>query len=390
MSLKFDVLVVGAGPAGCSAARASALKGYKTLIIDKKQEIGNPVQCAEGVGEYLFPYLPFNIPKDQLIWKIEGMSFWVDNISTEKKEEWWKGYTIDRNKFDKWLSIIAVNQGAELWTNAELIDLEFDSGKQVNKAMINRNKKHMEIVQPKVVISADGAESTTLKILGEYNPKDGDIANVYSWEMTNLDLDKPHMEQIYMGEFSPSGYAYIFPKSKKSANFGIGHIQSKKKLDKYFDEFLELEPVKKQVKNAEYVVEKSGKATIGSITDKWIYGNVILVGDCANQNLKPFVEGILPSVICGDIAGQFACNMINKEGFIEQKYKKLIESTLAPHFESSSEMVDILQYIYSMKNKKKHLLFYGLVSNIFKPEDLEKLDKIDYEKLKNITIDKNV
>ena len=59
MVIKCDVLVVGAGPAGSSAARAAAEAGASTICIDKKEEIGHPVQCAEGIGTYLFPLLPF-------------------------------------------------------------------------------------------------------------------------------------------------------------------------------------------------------------------------------------------------------------------------------------------------------------------------------------------
>ena len=61
-TIKCDVLVVGAGPAGLSAARALAKKGLKTIIIEEDEEVGIPVQCAEGIGSYLFQYLPFEIP----------------------------------------------------------------------------------------------------------------------------------------------------------------------------------------------------------------------------------------------------------------------------------------------------------------------------------------
>jgi digeranylgeranylglycerophospholipid reductase len=47
----WDVIVIGAGPGGLTAARECALKDLKTLCIDRKQEIGNPVRCGEGLGE---------------------------------------------------------------------------------------------------------------------------------------------------------------------------------------------------------------------------------------------------------------------------------------------------------------------------------------------------
>ena len=83
-TIKCDVLVVGAGPGGSSAARASVKKGLKTIIIEEDEEVGIPVQCAEGIGSYLFHYLPFEIPKNQLIWKIDGIFFRTDNILIKK------------------------------------------------------------------------------------------------------------------------------------------------------------------------------------------------------------------------------------------------------------------------------------------------------------------
>ena len=74
MSINCDVLVVGGGPAGSSAARASAINGANTILIEKKGKI-DQISCAEGLGSYLFPLLPFKIPRSQLKWRIDGISF---------------------------------------------------------------------------------------------------------------------------------------------------------------------------------------------------------------------------------------------------------------------------------------------------------------------------
>jgi len=73
MSIKCDVLVIGAGPAGCSAARAAAKNGADTILIEKEKQI-TQIPCAEGLGSYLFPLLPFKIPKELLIWRINGIA----------------------------------------------------------------------------------------------------------------------------------------------------------------------------------------------------------------------------------------------------------------------------------------------------------------------------
>ena len=381
-TINCDVLVVGAGPAGSSAARALAKKGLKTIIIEEDEEVGIPVQCAEGIGSYLFQYLPFEIPKNQLIWKIDGIFFWADNILIKKIGSNWKGYSVDRNKFDKWLSQLAVKNGAELWPNTELIDLEFDVENYVKKATVKRNKKLFEIV-PKILIAADGVESTVLKLLGLYNPKRGDLAEVYSWEMKNLNLFEPHFEQIFTGSFTPSGYAYIFPKSKDTANIGVGGIFPEKKLDKYFEEFLEIDPVKKQIKKAKFVIEKSKKAVWNDLSNKWIYGNVLLVGDAANQNLKPFIEGILPSVICGDIVGEIAFDFITKKNVDNEYYINKVKKAFGMHFEISKELQDCIGYLFTKKGKEKYLQFFGIVTELLKTKDIEATENMDYEKLKS-------
>src|SRR5208337_337925 len=51
MKSEYDVIVVGAGPAGSIAARTAAEHGLDVLLIEKRQEIGDPVRCAEGTGK---------------------------------------------------------------------------------------------------------------------------------------------------------------------------------------------------------------------------------------------------------------------------------------------------------------------------------------------------
>lgn len=376
MDIQCDVLVVGAGPAGCSAARTTAESGLKTIIIEKNKEIGVPVRCAEGIANYLIPYLPFKIPKDKLTWKINGMLFGLDDFFIERTGAQWGGYSIDRKIFDKWLSSLAIKKGAELLTNCELERLEVNNG-QVLFIEARLKGKVIKII-PRIVIAADGSESTVLKELGLYKPKKGDIAEVYSWEMSNLNLYRPHLEQIFTGDFTPGGYAYIFPKSRKVANIGIGGIYPRKKLETCFEEFLEMKNIKQQVRGAKWNLEKSKTAVFGDLTDKWIFGNIFLVGDAANQNLKPFIEGILPSIICGDIAGK----LVIKRNFSSSDYYNSVCNCMDGIFENTK----LLQYAIKDLFKKKNCyeLFYGLVSDLIPFNELSKFNKATSVELKRV------
>ncbi len=380
MTLDCDVLVVGAGPAGSSAARAAAISGAKTIFIDKKREIGVPVQCAEGIGQSLFPFLPFEIPKELLIWKIDGMSFWAEDVTIERTGGFWSGYAINREKFDKWLANNAVKCGATLYTNTELIKLDIENDYLVKKATV-KTPDGEEKIKPKVVIAADGVTSRVLKELGFNNFKDK-CGKVLSFEMKSLDLQTPKYDQLYTGDFAPGASAYIFPKSKNRANIGVASLFSNKKLEKCYEEFLEIPQVKKQLRNGITVTEKSGWAPYCNLTDKWIYGNVLLVGDAANQNLKPFVEGILPAIICGNIAGRTATDhLINNLPL--DTYITKIKDQLGEFFNQSDLITKIICNLNKSSDKKSHLLWLGLSANIFSPSQIEELKNEGYEILKN-------
>lgn len=381
MSIECDVLVVGGGPAGCSAARAAAMKGAKTILIEKNDEIGKDVKCAEGIGEFLLPYLPFQIPKEQLIWKMDGIFFWTDDISIEKTGNFWNSYSIDRGNFDKWLSRLAIEKGVEILLNTELIDLIINDENTVKKAIVTSNGKSFDI-NVNIIIAADGVESTVLHLLDLYKPKQGDLAEVYSWEVKDLKLFKPYHEQIFTGNFTPSGYAYVFPKRKDVANIGVGGIYPEKKLEQYYEEFLEIPHIKRQVKHASFAIEKTKKAVFNDLTDKWIYGNVLLAGDVANQNLKPFIEGILPSVICGDIAGKLSYELFTKKNVDNKRYKHIVKQKMGEHFTVSNELLKGINYLYRKKGKEKYLQFFGLITEIFNQKDIEVTETMDYTAIK--------
>lgn len=377
---KCDVLVVGAGPAGSSAARAVAEAGANTIFIDKKKEIGVPVQCAEAIGEYLIPFLPYRIPEEQLIWKIDGMSFWAEGIAIERSGGFWSAYAINREKFDKWLANNAIQSGAKLHLETELIDLQFSENYHVTKAIVKTGDGVGEIM-PKVVIAADGVHSKVLNKLGFTNLKDK-CGEVLSFEMNNLNLYKPTYEQLYIGDFAPGAYAYIFPLSKSRANVGVSSVFRTKKLERCYAEFLEIPEVKKQLKDGVEVVEKSGWAPIHYLADKWAYGNVLLVGDAANQNFKPFIEGILPSLICGDIAGKRAYSFIKGANLLSD-YQKRVKDKLGEFFLESDYVLDILYELSKSLDKKSHLLRLGISADIFSLKEIEKLEKANYTILKN-------
>ncbi|RCV64125.1 digeranylgeranylglycerophospholipid reductase [Methanophagales archaeon] len=380
MALKCDVLVVGSGPAGSSAARAAAKSGTKTVLIDNKKEIGVPVQCAEAIGKYLFPFLPFKIPKEQLIWKTEGMIFYADDINIERRGRVWRSYAVNRNDFDAWLANSAVKEGAALLTSAELVDMEIKNEYEVKRAII-KTPEGERVIEPRVVIAADGVDSTVLKLLGFKINKKGNIGEVLGYELKNLSLYNPNFEHLFIGDFAPGGYAYIFPKSKHVANVGVAAIFPEKSLEEYYKEFLEIPEVKRQVMGGITVEEKSGKVPIRYSTDMWVYGNVLLTGDVASQNLKPFAEGILPAVICGDIAGKTASDYL-KGKISLNTYSNRVRARLGNFLKMSDKITDIAYELAESETKEGELLRLCLLADIISLKQISRLSETNRDEIK--------
>lgn len=363
MSIECDVLVIGGGPAGASTAIASAKKGLSTILIEEDKKIGAPVQCAEGIGTYLFKYMPFEIPKQQLSWKIYGMYFWADDIAIKKEGKIWSGYSIDRIKWDQWLSKQAEKQGVKIYTNTKLKSLKFEDKYEVKKAIAISNGEIIEF-EPKYIVGADGPESTVINCLN-IRKKDSIYGYVKSYEMENLNLKYPHHDQLYFGNFAPKAYAYIFPLSKTRANIGVGTINEKNGLDELLNDFSKVDIVKKQISKGEKIIEKSGVAPISNLTEKLTYGNVFLVGDAANQNIKPFLEGNIPAIICGNILGNFIYS-VDKNEVNPEKYDKIVNRKFKL-IKYSQKYSDLMFYKLDPKHKMFNLILLGLVTEIIPP-----------------------
>ena len=386
LSVDCDVLVVGAGPAGSSAAMRAAIGGAKTLFIDKKKEVGVPVQCAEGIGSYLTSFLPFKIPSDHLILKIGGVSFSVNDIIVERTGGMWSGYAINRAEFDKWLAGNAVKAGANLQLETEIIDLETRDDFIVTKVGV-KTKSGVKEIRPKVVIAADGVDSKVLKLLG-FKINLEKTGSVYSFELGGLDL-KTNYDHIFFGDFAPGGYGYVFPLSNNRANIGVAALFKKREMKNFYNKFIELSEMKKIINSNSYVIiEKKGFVPFLPQTEKWHYGNVLLAGDAANQNIKPFVEGILPSIICGDIAGHCAAEHIKKGDRLDL-YKETVNKKLDYIFEYSDNLANIMYDLGKNPDNKYHLIRLGIASDLFSLKELDYLNTLDYSSLKEIMLNRS-
>jgi digeranylgeranylglycerophospholipid reductase len=377
--LKCDVLVIGAGPAGLSASFSAANTGANVICIDRKNKIGEPVKCAEAIGHYLFSRLPFKIPEKLLEWKIEGIDFFYRNIKIRKNGPNWQGYSINRTKFENWLFNRTLKTGAKVNLSSDLDNIVFE--KPYSRAIIKTSDSNAENeILCKKIIAADGLESKVSSLLKQPKLKKFDYIEVYSWELGSLKLKDAHYERFYFDDFAPDCFFYIFPKSESVANVGIGGFCSEVKLKYYFRQFLESSFLKNEIQGCDFIAEKSKKAPF-DISRSLSIGNVAFVGDSANQNIKPFIEGILPSVICGEIVGSIILN----KNFSENNYRNKVNEKL-PHIFESGKLTPCLKKIFTLDDERKYFLLMGLISEIIRHKKFdEHLELSEAELVKKLS-----
>src|SRR5438309_1688127 len=129
MPSPYDVIVVGSGPAGATAARYAARRGLKVLLVDKRKEIGVPVQCGEYVAHNeevraIFPTVTELEDLMEVPYRVREIDTPVIRIWSPNGRRYdipFRGFTVRRDKMDQGIAAQAVQEGAELMTETTVV-----------------------------------------------------------------------------------------------------------------------------------------------------------------------------------------------------------------------------------------------------------------------------
>lgn len=316
---EYDVIVVGAGPGGSMAAKTSAEKGAKTLLIERKKEIGAPVRCGEGIGLHWIEKLGVDLPKKSYLFQINGAKIIAPNLkdSITIRTPETKGYVLDRKVFDRELAINAARAGSDIMVKSQVIDVLKNNNK-ITGVVVGNEEERTEI-NSKIVIAMDGAESTVARMAGLnttsdlYNSDTG-----YEYEMVNVNCEDL-IELYFSNKYAPRGYLWVFPKTKDVANIGVGiggHTAPFAK--KYLDDWIN-GPMKERFKNAQPVAIKGGLIPVGASKDDLVLDGFIVAGTAAHQVDPIHGGGIALAMLAGIMAGETAVNAIEAKDYSRNK-----------------------------------------------------------------------
>ncbi|MDK2892896.1 geranylgeranyl reductase family protein [Methanohalophilus sp.] len=322
---EYDVVIVGAGPAGATAAAYAAQSGASVLLIDKKKDIGVPLQCGgfltheETLRELLpnaeLPYQLFEYSKSCVHTSTSFQRFIApDGYSKGFKVE---GDALDRRKFDRYLVKQAAKAGAEVLIGTNVTEISQHT--VITDGIFGKANYNF-----KVLIGADGPNSLVGKSRGLVRKRDPmGVGTAFEYEVSGVEVDKDAVEMYFGKNYVPGGYAWIISQGDDNANIGVGVREAL--FDEnmcardYLNRFMHKHPqASKKLEGGTIISVVAGLVPVGGAPSKTATKNTLIAGDAAGQIIATNGGGIATAMVGGKIAGEVAADHLNGKCRLEE------------------------------------------------------------------------
>ncbi|BBL61335.1 dehydrogenase [Methanobrevibacter arboriphilus] len=281
MSFDYDVAIVGGGPIGSTLAYKIAKEGYKVAILDKKKEIGIPLQCAGIVSKKLMDVN--EIPDNLILNSVKGAYLHSSNNTLKVEKNHTEAFIIDRIAYDKFLAERAVNNGVKFFNQYKVTYIDSDNG-------IIRCQNNME-VSAKIIVGADGSKSFVSSLINEkfnYFNASQYLVEINTSSRDNM-INTNAVEFVDLFAISKilPGFLWCIPTSDSSFRVGLFSNNSYKDQKEILNSFLDND---ERFKESSIIEKYHGKIPIFDKNKKIIKDRILLIGDAASQ-LKPTTGG---------------------------------------------------------------------------------------------------
>lgn len=332
--MRCDLVVVGAGPAGSMTAKAAAEAGLKVVMLEKRQEIGDPIRCAEGVSKASLKKLVDPDPS-WISAEVKGAKIRAPDgteiVISEDRAGAEVGYVLERKVFDRALAQKAAEAGAKVMVKTRALGLLWDEG--VPAGVTAQFVGERFRIEAPLVIGADGVESKVGRWAGiDTALKPKDIETCAQFLVQDEKIDGDYCEFYLGNDISPGGYVWSFPKGRGIANVGIGVLGSKS--DPGMPMRLLREFMKARFPDGKVLEVVVGGVPVSGPIERTVADGVILVGDAARQSDPITGGGIINAMAAGVMAGEIAADLVPK-GELDsgslQVYEKRWRETIGKH-----------------------------------------------------------
>ncbi len=317
---KFEVVVVGAGSAGCLTAKTIAEAGFEVYLMDRKKEesIGEKV-CGDAIGKHHFDTLGLEYPAgEELERRILGIRVYSPDMKNivDVKGEGLHGFIVNRRLFGQRLLSRAIEAGATFQESTQAIEPIIENHFVTGVLARNAETGYKFSVLGQVVVDASGFSAVLQKKLPHEIGVDSDSSKedvvICYREIREVkkQIADPNYCEIYLNQkFSPGGYSWIFPEGGTKINVGLGVSMSQGFPNPRNQLYCNVLPMS-LFKDSKILSGGGGHVPTRRPIDCMVGNGILIVGDAACQVNPIHGGGMGPSMMGGTIAGETIINAL--------------------------------------------------------------------------------
>jgi len=291
--MEYDVVVVGAGPAGSMAAKYAAKAGARVLMIEEHAAIGQPVQCAGLISTRAFEGC--EVPETVSRLAIRGANIHAPDgriLTVDGKRT--MAYVVDRGELDHAMALEALKSGVASLVKTRFSGLQWQ-GSDVIIAALSQGEP-IEI-RTRVVIGADGLQSAVGRLAGLER-----VQTVLTCAQAEVyaDVGHPDFVDVYLGQdVAPGFFAWAIP--TRLGTVRVGLCSTQRSLDRLGPLIERLSP-----RSATSLLHFSAGGIPVGPPPCTVAAGTLIVGDAAGHVKPTSGGGIYPGTLCAKIAGTVA------------------------------------------------------------------------------------
>jgi len=215
----YDVIVVGAGPAGSEAARAASLAGLRTLLLEEHATIGIPSHCTGKLSVHAFQ--EFDLPRTLALNSVSAAVFHAPGgASVHVRRAAVDSYVVDRIAFDRWLVGRAADAGVGVMTGVRVMAAARENGGMIVRGDRKAQSGRTFAARCRLLVDAEGAAPRLPRTLGLALPRRHALGLQY--QMRGVGGITPDTPEMFFGDgIAPGFFAWLMPLGGNRARVGL-------------------------------------------------------------------------------------------------------------------------------------------------------------------------
>ncbi len=303
-----DVVVVGAGPGGSTAAATAAALGLRTILLEEHPEVGCPTHCTGKLSVHAFKR--FAIPDAQIQTALRAAALYApDGTVARLRRPDVDSYVVDRDPFDRMLADRAAEAGALVITGARARTVVREGGGPRGPLRVEAERRGARLsITAALVIDAEGANPVLPPQLGVQPRRT--LVHGLQYELDGAEMDSDDAPDLYFGrDVAPGFFAWFMPTGAGRGRLGLAvDPRLTERPPVYFlEQLMRAHPaVAPRMRQTKIVRKLAGRIPILGLRRPTYTDGMLVVGDAAGQVKATSGGGIYFSMLAGDLAGQAA------------------------------------------------------------------------------------